>query len=766
MEDKNIVVADFSKEMQERYLLYALDVIKDRALADVRDGLKPVHRRILYTTSELALLPEKGYRKCVRVVGDCLGKFHPHGDSSVYGALVRMAQDFSLRYPLIDGHGNFGSVDGDNAAAMRYTECKMSKITMEMLKDLDKDTVEFVPNFDEEEIEPTVLTSRFPNLLCNGTEGIAVGMASSIPSHNLGEVIDGIIHVINNPDCEVVDLLQYIKAPDFPTGGEIINPEILQSMYETGNGKILVRSKYHFEELDKMKQIVFTEIPYQINKAKTLEKIADLVKDKIIEGVSDVRDESDREGMRIVIDLKNKANANVILAQLFKKTGLQDTYGVNMCVLVDKAPRVLNLKQVIEYYISFQKEVILKKSQYNLDKANTRVHILEGLLTALDTIDDVVKIIRGSKNKSDSKLKLIKEIQVDEIQAEAILELKLHRLTSLDMDNLRNEIKSLNKLIKSLTKIINSKNSLTEVLIEDLIEIKNKYTDNRRTSIKYEKDIIQDVKIEKSIESYSTTIILTKNQYIKKTLKYADKSKQAVKEGDEVSQILQTNNVRDLLLFTNQGRVYTRKIYELLGRVECQPSSQGEYIPNLIKDLQPNEKIIYIASPENYDKGYMLYTFQNSNILKMAMNPYSNKQNRQVAQDAYLYEEANPLRYIKYITEDIDLLAVTTEGKALIINTNEINPKTSNGGKKSQGNPFIKLESSKFKNNSVVEIVFEPTTDNKFTVTTEKREFEFGLNDIADNGKIQWEYLQGKRMNSGNMIYNCRQKKDRITGVS
>ena len=431
---------DINNEMKKCYIDYAMSVIVGRALPDVRDGLKPVHRRILYSMQELGLEPQKGYRKCARIVGEVLCKYHPHGDSSVYDALVRMAQDFSLRYTLVDGHGNFGSVDGDSAAAMRYTEAKMNKIAVEMLRDIRKETVDFMPNFDGEEKEPVVLPSRYPNLLVNGSSGIAVGMATNIPPHNLGEIIDGTIMLIDNPETTVLELMTAIQGPDFPTGAIVMGKAGIRAAYETGKGKIVVRSKTEIEEENGRNRIVVTEIPYQVNKAKLIENIADLVKDKKITGISDLRDESDREGMRIVIELKRDANPNVILNLLFKHTKMQDTFGVIMLALVDNEPKILNLKEVLTHYIEFQKEVVTRRTVFELNKAEARAHILEGLKIALDNIDDVIHIIRNSKTSDIAKSTLMERFQLSEKQAQAILEMRLRRLTGLERDKIEEEL--------------------------------------------------------------------------------------------------------------------------------------------------------------------------------------------------------------------------------------------------------------------------------------------------------------------------------------
>ncbi len=470
-DEGKILPVDISKEMKKSYIEYAMSVIVSRALPDVRDGLKPVHRRILYSMHELGLTPEKGYRKCARIVGDVLGKYHPHGDSAVYDALVRMAQDFSIRYTLVDGHGNFGSVDGDSAAAMRYTEAKMNKITLEMLRDINKDTVDFVPNFDGEEKEPSVLPSRFPNLLVNGSAGIAVGMATNIPPHNLTEVINGLIMIIDNPEVTIDELMTAIKGPDFPTSGIIVGTSGIKNAYNTGRGKIIVRARTDIEDINGRNSIIMTEIPYQVNKSKLVENIADLVKNKKINGISDIRDESDRDGMRVVIELKKDANPNVILNQLYKHTRMQDTFGIIMLTLVNNEPKILNLKQILVYYLQFQEEVVTRRTQFNLNKAQARAHILEGLKIALDHIDAVINLIRSSKTTTIAKNGLMTQFNLSEKQAQAILDMRLQRLTGLERQKIENEYGELTRTIKHLEEILKDKSVLLSIIENELIEI-------------------------------------------------------------------------------------------------------------------------------------------------------------------------------------------------------------------------------------------------------------------------------------------------------
>ncbi len=502
-----IIPVDIEKEMKKSYIDYAMSVIVGRALPDVRDGLKPVHRRILYSMHELGITYEKGYRKCARIVGDVLGKYHPHGDSSVYDALVRMAQSFSIRYMLV------GSVDGDGAAAMRYTEAKMSKITSQMLRDINKETVDFKPNFDGEEKEPVVLPARFPTLLVNGSSGIAVGMATNIPPHNLTEVINAVIMLIDDPDVTVSDFMSEIKGPDFPTGGIILGKSGIRSAYETGRGKVLVRSKAEIEEHKGRNRIIVTEIPYMVNKANLIESIANLVKEKKIDGISDLRDESDRDGMRIVIELKRDANANVVLNRLYKHTKMQDTFGIIMLALVDNEPKVLNLKQILTHYLNHQRDVITRRTIFDLDKANARAHILEGLRIALDHIDAVISLIRASKTAQEAKEGLIEKFNLSEKQAQAILDLKLQRLTGLERDKIEDEYNELMKTIAYLQSILNSEEILLNIIKDELIEIKTKYGDDRRTLIEKNPYSFED---EDLIDDDDIVITLTHGGYIKR----------------------------------------------------------------------------------------------------------------------------------------------------------------------------------------------------------------------------------------------------------
>ena len=638
-----VIPVDINKEMKRCYIDYAMSVIVGRALPDVRDGLKPVHRRILYSLQELGITPDKSYRKCARIVGDVLGKYHPHGDSSVYDALVRMAQDFSMRYMLVDGHGNFGSVDGDSAAAMRYTEARMNKIAVEMLRDINKNTVDFVPNFDGSEKEPAVLPARYPNLLVNGSSGIAVGMATNIPPHNLGEIIDGTVMLIDNPETSVLELMTIIKGPDFPTAGIIMGKAGIRAAYETGKGKIVVRAK-----------------------AKLIENIADLVKDKKIVGISDLRDESDRQGMRIVIELKRDANPNVILNLLYKHTKMQDTFGVIMLALVDNEPQILNLKQVLCNYIDFQKEVITKRTIFDLNKAQARAHILEGLRIALDHIDEVISIIRHSETSEIARNTLIERFNFTDKQATAILEMRLRRLTGLERGKIEEEYNELMKQIEYLNSILASEEKLLGVIKEELIEIKNKYSDERRTSIE---KVVNEIDIEDLIQEEEVTITLTHSGYIKRisadtysSQRRGGKGIQAMstKEDDFVEHIMITSTHSDVLFFTNKGRVYKLRAYEIpeAGRV-----AKGTNIINLIA-IEPDERIETVLSiRDNTKDGFLFMATKQGIVKKTPLSDFKNLRKNGLI--AINLREGDELLKVKVTRGDANIIIVTQNGYAV-----------------------------------------------------------------------------------------------------
>ncbi|MCD3217674.1 DNA gyrase subunit A [Clostridium botulinum C] len=672
----NIVPIDISKEMQRSYIDYAMSVIVGRALPDVRDGLKPVHRRILYSMHELGLTPEKGYRKSARIVGDVLGKYHPHGDTAVYDALVRMAQDFSIRYTLVDGHGNFGSVDGDGAAAMRYTEAKMTKVTLELLRDINKNTVDFIPNFDGEEKEPSVLPSRFPNLLVNGSSGIAVGMATNIPPHNLTEVINGINKFIDNPEISVAELMTEIKGPDFPTSGIIVGKSGIRKAYETGRGKVILRSRAEIEEDKGKSRIVVTEIPYQVNKARLIENIANLVKDKRINGISDLRDESDREGMRIVIELKRDANANVVLNQLYKHTKMQDSFGIIMLALVNGEPKVLSLKEVLRHYIKFQEEVITRRTQFDLDKALARAHILEGLRIALDHIDEVIRLIRGSKTTGEAKEGLMSKFGLSEKQATAILDMKLQRLTGLEREKIEEEYAKLMENVKYLRQILSDKSLLLKIIKDELNEIKTKYGDERKSEIIQDEG--NDIDIEDLIEEKDVVITLTHAGYIKRlpvetysAQKRGGRGIQAMttKEDDFVEHIITASTHDNILFFTNLGRVYQLKAYQI---PEAGRTAKGMNLINLIP-LDKEEKIqnvIYLK--EFKEDTFLIMGTKKGLIKKTSLDKYASI--RKNGLNAINLREDDELISVRVTTGDCNVIYATKNGYAIRFDENDVRP--------------------------------------------------------------------------------------------
>ncbi|KMT21735.1 DNA gyrase subunit A [Clostridium cylindrosporum] len=613
-----IIDRDIAEEMQECYIDYAMSVIVGRALPDVRDGLKPVHRRILYSMHELGIYYDKKHRKSARIVGDVLGKYHPHGDTAVYDAMVRLAQDFSTRYPLVDGHGNFGSVDGDSAAAMRYTEAKMSKIAMEILRDINKDTVDFADNFDGSEKEPKVLPSRFPNLLVNGSSGIAVGMATNMPPHNLGEIIDGTVMVIDDPEVTVKDIMTKVKGPDFPTAATILGREGIRSAYETGRGRIIVRAKAEIEEEKGRHKIVVTELPYQVNKAKLIENIAALVKEKKIEGISDLRDESDRDGMRIVIELKRDANSSVVLNLLYKHTKMRDTFGVINLALVNGEPKVLNLKELIVHYLDHQKEIIRRRSQFDLNKAEARAHILEGLRIALDHIDEVIKVIRASKTTEIARNALMENFALSERQAQAILDMRLQRLTGLEREKIESEYNQLMETIAYLKAVLASEKMVLDIIKEELLEIRSKYADERRTSIE---NNIDEINIEDLIDEEDVAVTITHAGYIKRLPSDTYKSQKrggrgiqglATREDDFVENLFITSTHDNILFFTNLGRAYKLKAYEI---PEAGRTAKGTNIVNILP-LQPQEKIETVITIKEFEEDKTLVFATRKGVIK------------------------------------------------------------------------------------------------------------------------------------------------------
>lgn len=681
--NNKIIPIEISKEMKNSYLDYAMSVIAGRALPDVRDGFKPVHRRILYSMNELGLTPDKPYRKSARIVGDVLGKYHPHGDSAVYLAMVRMAQDFSTRGLLVDGHGNFGSIDGDSPAAMRYTEAKMSKLSLELLRDIDKETVDFIPNFDESLKEPSVLPSRFPNLLVNGSNGIAVGMATSIPPHNLGEVIDATIHLIDNEECSIEDLMQFIQAPDFPTGATIVGKDSIINAYAKGRGKIKVRAKSHTEKLPKGKQqIVITEIPYQVNKSALIEKIAELVKNKKIEGISDLRDESNRDGMRIVIELKRDVDSDRVLNKLYQLSQLQDTFAVIMLALVNGEPKVLNLKQVLYHYVQHQKDVVTRRTKFDLNKLESRVHILEGLKIALDNLDEVIKLIRASKTTQEAKKGLINGFSLSEIQAQAILDLRLQRLTGLEKNKVEEEYTELTKRIVYLKNILNDNSRLIEVIKNELKEIKENYCDDRRTEI-LDEDIVEVPK-ELLIDDYNCVCYLTESGYFKKVKSISNKGNNKLKDGDSIKTVLECNNKDELLVFGSDLCCYKFKLHTLQ---EDKLSNLGQYLPNVIGCDVLGVSIL------NEENKYICVIYKNNKLAKVDISSFATKQMRSKLANSLSNSEVFDILTFK--DEDVKLKLTVTDGREKVIDLKDITTKST---RNTQGIRVINWKNQEIKN--------------------------------------------------------------------
>ncbi len=669
---------DLKKTMETSYIDYAMSVIAARALPDVRDGLKPVQRRIMYAMIELNNGPDKPHRKCARIVGDTMGKYHPHGDSSIYGALVNLAQDWSTRYPLVDGHGNFGSVDGDGAAAMRYTEARLSKISIEMLRDIKKDTVDFIPNFDETEKEPVVLPSRFPNLLVNGTSGIAVGMATNIPPHNLREVIDGVVKIIDNYEIdkktEIEELLKIIKGPDFPTGAEILGTSGIEQAYRTGRGKIRVRAVSNIEPMENGKnRIVVTELPYMVNKAKLIEKISELHRDKRVDGITDLRDETSREGMRICIELRRDVNPNIVLNQLYKHTQLQDTFGVIMLALVNNEPVVMNLLQMLQYYLKHQEEVVTRRTQYDLNKAEERAHIVEGLLIALDNIDEVIQLIRASKTAAEAKEKLMDRFSLSEPQANSIVEMRLRALTGLEREKLENEYAELKKVIEEYRAILADRKVLLGVVKKEIIEIRDKYGDDRRTSIGYDEF---DISMEDLIPNENTVITMTKLGYIKRmsvdNFKSQHRGGKGIKgmqtiDDDYIENMLMTTTHHYIMFFTNKGRMYRLKVYQI---PECGRTARGTAIINLIQ-LMPEEKITAVITLRDYDENKYLFMATKKGIVKKtSIMEYVNI--RKSGLQAINLREDDDLIEVKVTDNTKDIFLVTKHGQCIRFDENDV----------------------------------------------------------------------------------------------
>ncbi|GMG98139.1 DNA gyrase subunit A [Tepidimicrobium xylanilyticum] len=746
---ENIIEINIEDEMRSSYLDYAMSVIVSRALPDVRDGLKPVHRRILYAMNELGMTPDKPYRKSARIVGDVLGKYHPHGDSSVYFAMVRLAQDFNTRYPLVDGHGNFGSIDGDSPAAMRYTEARMTKLALEMLRDINKDTIDYRPNFDETLKEPTVLPSRFPNLLVNGSSGIAVGMATNIPPHNLSEIIDGIVMLIDNPEADVEDLMKVIKGPDFPTGAVIMGKDGIKNAYKMGRGKITIRAVAEIEEGNRGRdRIVVTEIPYQVNKAKLIEKIAELVRDKKIEGISDLRDESDREGMRIVIELKRDANPNVVLNNLYKQTQLQTTFGIIMLALVDNEPKILNLKQALNYYLDYQKEIIIRRTKFDLNKAEERAHILEGLKIALDNIDEIIDIIRSSKEDSTAKERLMQAFSLSEKQAQAILDMRLRRLTGLEREKLEEEYESLIKEINRLKEILANERLIYEIIKEELLNIKDNYGDERRTRIVPKVD---EIDIEDMIEEEDVIITLTHQGYIKRmpeaTYKIQRRGGKGItgittKNEDFVENLFITSTHDSILFFTNKGKVYLLKAYEI---PEGKRQARGTAIVNLL-NMAKSETISAVIPIEKYNPNInLVFVTKNGYIKKTKLSNYKNIRRNGII--AINLREDDELIAVRATGGNDELIVVTSLGMAIRFNESDVREM----GRNATGVIAVKLK----EDDKVVAMDIVEEGKDLLVVS----EFGFGKRTSLEEYRLQ------NRGGTGIKTYNVKEKTGKLVSA-
>lgn len=744
----NIIPQDIEQKMKQAYLDYSMSVIVARALPDVRDGLKPVHRRILYGMSQLGLLPNKPHRKSARLVGEVMGRFHPHGDSAIYQAVVRLAQDFSTRYPLADGQGNFGSMDGDGAAAQRYTEVRMTKLTLEMLRDINKDTVDFQPNFDEEEIEPKVLPARFPNLLVNGSSGIAVGMATNMAPHNLGEVIDGCVAYIEDNDITIEGLMEHIKGPDFPTGANIMGKKPIIEAYKTGRGKVRLRAEAHIEEYKNKHVIVITEIPYEVNRSKLVMSIADLVRDKKIEGISDLRDESNRMGTRIVVETKRDANPNVVLNNLYKQTQMTVTFGIINLALVDGVPRVLNLKELIHYYIEHQKEVVTRRTKFDLDKAEARAHILEGLRIAYDNIDEIIKIIRSNYDDSEIKVEFTNRFGLTDIQGQAILDMQLKRLSGLNVEKIEEEYAQLIELIKDLKDILANESRLMSIIKEELLEIKENYADGRLSRIK---PAIDEVEEEDLIEEEEVIITLTNQGYIKRlpadTYKVQNRGGRGVsgmttKDDDFVQNLIVTSTHSTILFFTNKGRVYKKRAFEIK---EGKRQSKGQAIINILQ-LDIDESIsAVIAMDEFEDNKFIILATRDGKIKRMSSTEFSNIRTTGII--AITLTEGDELIAAREVQDDSQILMVTENGQSIIFEIRDVRPM----GRTAQGVKGITLS----KDDKVVDAAIIDDNEYIFIVTQKG----YGKKTLIKHYKAQ------KRSGKGVKTYKLTDKTGKIVST-
>ncbi len=725
LEDQKMLQHEIHDEMKQSYIDYAMSVIVSRALPDVRDGLKPVHRRILYGMSELGVTPDKPHKKSARIVGEVMGKYHPHGDSSIYDAMVRLAQPWNIRHQLVDGHGNFGSVDGDGAAAMRYTEARMTPLALQMLRDIDKETVDFIPNFDGEEKEPVVLPSRFPNLLVNGSNGIAVGMATSIPPHNLGETIDAAVKIIDEPECSIDDLCKIVKGPDFPTGAIIMGKNSAKQAYKTGQGKVVVRAVTEIEETNKgRQQIIVTEIPYQVNKARLIEKMADLVKEKRIEGISEIRDESNRKGMRIVIELKKDANAQIILNRLYKHTQMQESISMIMLAIVDGRPRILTLREILDEYLKHQKEVVTRRTIYDKKKAEARAHILEGYRIALDNIDEIIKIIRSSYN--DAKERLMERFGLSEIQAQAILDMQLRRLQGLEKEKIENEYQELLKKIAYYTQLLEDEHMLMGVVKTELLEIKNKWGDKRRTKIKADETEIDE---EDLIEEENVCITLTHLGYIKRVPIDTYKSQRrggkgvtgiTTRENDFVKNLIMTSTHDYLMFFTNTGKAHKIKAYEI---PEATRTAKGTPAVNFLNLMQRERITAVIPIKEFAEDKFLIAVTKQGTIKKTALSNFDT--NRKTGLIAMNLKDGDELIGIKQTSGTNNVIIVTKNGKCICFSEDDVRPM----GRIAGGVRAIKLE----KDDEVVAMeLVEPGQE--LLVVTKKG---FGKRTKVEDYKIQ-----------------------------
>ncbi len=744
---KNI---EIESEMQDSYLSYAMSVIIGRALPDVRDGLKPVHRRILYAMNDMGMRHNTPYKKCARIVGEVLGKYHPHGDTAVYDAMVRMAQDFSQRYVLIDGHGNFGSVDGDRAAAMRYTEARLSSIAEELLADIDKDTIEFVDNFDSSLKEPAVLPAKFPNLLVNGSSGIAVGMATNIPPHNLGEVIEGVIHYIDNPEATVNDLMRRVKGPDFPTGGIVMGISGIKEAYETGRGRVVVRGRVHQEQPKKGRaQVIITELPYQVNKANFIEKVAELVRTKKMEGISDLRDESDKSGMRVVLELKKDANPNVIINCLYKNTQLEDTFGVIMLALVDGIPRTLNLHSLIKEYTRHRFDVIVKRTRFELKKAEEREHILLGLLIALDNLDEVIKTIRSSKDVPTARKRLVKNFKLTVIQAQAILDLRLHRLTGLERDKIKLEHRQLMERIKELKKLLENDRLIYGVIKDELEEIKKKYSDERRTDITTD---TSDIEIEDLIPEEENVISISHSGYIKRvpvtTYRKQGRGGKGItgtnlKEDDFVKHLFIASTHHYIMFFSNRGKVYRLKVHQIPTGSRI---SKGKAIVNLLP-FSPGEMVAAIIAVKDYGKDdYLIMATKKGMIKKTPIGAYDTSRKDGII--AINIREGDELIGVEKTNGNDEIIMVTRDGKAIRFSEKDCRPM----GRASQGVKGMRLS----KDDEVLSMMVVREADGDLFVLTE--------NGYGKRTPVS-EYKRQKRGGLGIRTIKITEKKGKIAGA-